>query len=86
MASQDITVVRGESSMFSFTVTEGNPRSTMTITGPSQPSNNRVSISPDGVVTINMVEVDDAGTHVATWNNGVGDAATFTLNLTVDGK
>lgn len=70
----------------SFTVEEDNPRSNMTITGPLQPNNGRVSISFDGVVNINMVNIIDAGTHIATWRNGIGEAATFTLNLSVTRK
>ena len=83
-ASRNVSLRNGRSDTFNFTVTEGNPLSTMTITGPSQPGNDRVSISSEGVVSINMVREADAGTHVATWNNSIGDAATFTLYLTVD--
>ena len=85
-ASRNISLREEHSDTFSFNVTEGNPRSTLTITGPSQPGNTRVSISSDGVVAMNMVQQGDAGTHVATWNNSVGDAATFTLYLTVESK
>ena len=67
---------------YDFTVDVGNPRSNMTITGPSQPGNARVNISSKGVVTINRVSVDDAGTHIATWRNEAG-SATFTLDLNV---
>ena len=83
---RSIFLLAGESyPLFNFTVTEGNPRSTMTITGPSQPGNARVSISSDGVVSINGVSRDDAGTHIATWRNDAG-SATFTLDLNVNGK
>ena len=71
---------------FSVNFTEGNPRSTMTITGPAQPGNPRVSISFEGVVNISRAIVNDTGTHIAMWRNGIGDAATFTLNLNVKGK
>ena len=71
---------------FSVNFTEGNPRSTMTITGPAQPGNPRVSISFEGVVNISGVSVADAGTHIAMWRNGIGDAATLTLDLNVTRK
>ena len=81
-----ISLREGESYTFNFTVDDvGNPRSTMTITGPFQPGNARVSISSEGVVSINGVSVADTGTHIATWRNGAG-SATFTLDLTVNGK
>ena len=80
----NISLLAGESyPLFNFTVDDvDNPRSTMTITGPSQPGNPRVSISSDGVVNINGVSRDDAGTHNATWRNDAG-SATFTLDLNV---
>lgn len=81
---RNISLLAGESyPRFNFTVDdEGNPPSTMTITGPSQPDNPRVSISSEGVVSINGVSVDDNGTHIATWRNDAG-SATFTLDLNV---
>ena len=86
-ASRNICRQTGQSyPSFSINFIEVNPRSNMTITGPSQPNNIRVSINSDGVVDITMVQEDDAGIYVATWNNGIGDAATFTLNLTVESK
>ena len=78
----NISLREGKSDTFNFNVTEGNPRSTMTITGLSQPGNARVSISSEGVVSINGVSVDDAGTHTAMWRNDAG-SATFTLDLNV---
>lgn len=83
LAMKDISLAVGNSSTFSFTVDKGNPHSNMTITGPNQPHNNRVSISSSGVVNISMVRLDDNGTHIAKWWNGIGDAK-FTLNLRVD--
>ena len=77
---RSISLREGGSNTFSFTVDVGNPRSTMTITGPSQPGNARVSISSEGVVNINMVSVADTGTHIATWRNDAG-SATFTLDV-----
>ena len=78
----NISLLEGESDTFNFTVDVGNPRSTVNITGPSQPGNPRVSISFEGVVSINGVRMDDAGTHTATWRNDAG-SATFTLDLNV---
>ena len=81
-----ISLLEGESDTFNFTVDDiGNPRSTMTITGPSQPGNTRVSISFEGVGNISGVSRDDAGTHIATWRNDAG-SATFTLDLNVTRK
>ena len=78
-----ISLREEESDTFNFTVDDvGNPPSTMTITGPSQPGNARVSISSEGVVSINGVRMDDAGTHTAMWRNDEGNA-TFTLDLNV---
>ena len=84
-ARRSISLTEGQSSTFKFTVDEGNPRSNLTITGPLQPTS-RVSISFDGMVNINMVGMNHAGTHIATWRNGIGEAATFTLNLSVTRK
>ena len=88
MNSEESITLQQEASypLFSVNFTEGNPRSNMIITGPSQPGNTHVSISSVGVVNITMVQDGDAGAHVATWNNGIGDAATFTLYLTVERK
>ena len=84
-SEESISLQEGTRSfLLSINFTEGNPRSTMTITGTSQPGNPRVSISSEGV-SINGVSRDDAGTHIATWRNDVG-SATFTLNLNVNGK
>ena len=77
---RSVSLCDGPISPFNFTVDEGNPPSTMTITGPSQPGNARVSISSEGVVNINMVSVADTGTHIATWRNDAG-SATFTLDV-----
>ena len=80
---RSISLLEGDSNTFNFTVDDvGNPRSTMNITGPSQPGNTRVSISSEGMVNINMVSVADTGIHVATWRNEAG-SATFTLDLNV---
>ena len=82
----NISLHEGESDTFSFMVDdEGNPRSTMNITGPFQPGNARVSISSEGVVSISGAIVADTGTHIATWRNDAG-SATFTLDLNVNGK
>ena len=70
----------GDSSPFNFTVDEGNPRSNMAITGPSQERNTRVFISSEGGGQINGVSTDDTGTHTATWRNDAG-SATFTLEM-----
>ena len=78
-----ISLREGENDTFNFTVDVGNPRSTMTITGPSQPGNPRVSISSEGEVRINGVSRGDAGTHIATWRNDAGNA-TYTLDLNVN--
>ena len=78
-AGMNISLIEQQSSTFSCTVYEGNPPSN--ITGPLQPNNGRVSISSDGMVNINMVGINDAGTHIATWRNGIGEAATFTVSL-----
>ena len=79
----NISLLEGESDTFSFTVDDvGNPRSTMTITGPLQPGNPHVSISFEGVGNISRVSRNDAGTHTATWRNDAG-SATFTLDLNV---
>ena len=80
-----ISLREGESyPTFNFTVDVGNPPSNMTITGPFQPGNARVSISSEGV-SINGLSVDDTGTHIATWRNDTG-SATFTLDLNVTRK
>ena len=82
----NISLCEGESyPTFNFTIDEGSPRSNMTITGPSQPSNARVSISFEGVVNIIGVSVDDTDTHIATWRNDTG-SATFTFELNVTRK
>ena len=78
-----ITLQEGTNDFFlRINFTEGNPRSTMNITGPFQPGNPRVSISSEGV-RINGVSVNDSGTHIATWRNIEG-VATFTLDLNVE--
>lgn len=85
-SEKSITLLEGGNFFLpSINFTEGNPRSSMTITGPSQPGNVRVSISSEGVVNINGVSRADAGTHNATWRNDVG-SATFTLDLKVTRK
>lgn len=62
-------------------VDEGNPPSTMNLSGPLQPGNDRVSFNSDGVI-INEVSIEDDGIHNATWRNTVGEAM-FILRLTV---
>ena len=82
---RNISLCDGDSNTFNFTVDVGNPRSTMTITGPSQPGNPRVSISSEGVVNISRAIINDTGTHIATWRNDA-ESATFTLDLNVTRK